>query len=194
MYKFYINDIETTEPKNWSDISFQLAQDPKYFGYFRLGAVEKVELYGDAAKLVKYIYDTEFNPITTFRIDKKTDLGLFVTFQNCVIDYNGYSETLNDFGLNVSIDLIDSNLQGKLRNREGNEVVIGNDKSIENVDVNGFDLIDVFVKKKTLRHTATFTFSEELQKTDYYNGANPSLTYTYYPYHSPTYYYGKTCV
>lgn len=187
MYKFYINDIETTEPKNWSDISFQLAQDPKYFGYFRLGAVEKVELYGDAAKLVKYIYDTEFNPITTFRIDKQTDLGLFVTFQNCVIDYNGYSETLNDFGLNVSIDLIDSNLQGKLRNREGNQVAIGNDKSIENVDVNGFDLIDVLVKKKTLRHTATFTFSEELQKINFYEGAGPTLSYTYYP-QTPVYY------
>jgi len=187
MYKFYINEIETTEPKNWSDISFQLAQDPKYFGYFRLGAVEKVELYGDAAKLVKYIYDTEFNPITTFRIDKKTDLGLFVTFQNCVIDYNGYSEIFNEYGLIVSVDLIDSNLQGKLRNREGNEVVIGNDKSIENVDVNGFDLIDVLVKKKTLRHTATFTFSEELQKFNFYEGADPTLSYTYYP-QTPLYY------
>jgi len=190
MYKFYINDIETNEPLNWKELSFNLAQDPNYFGYFRNGAIEKAQLYGKAAKQVKYIYDTEFNPITTYRIEKKTDLGLYVVYQNCVIDYNGYSENDNGKGLIVSVDLIDSNLQGKLRNRESNEVVIGNNKSIEYVDVNALPLIDIQVSNKVLRHSASFKFSELLQKTQFYNGST-TAAFTYYPTDSPTYYYGE---
>jgi len=66
MYKFYINDIETNEPLNWKELSFNLAQDPNYFGYFRNGAIEKAQLYGKAGKQVKYIYDKEFNNITIY--------------------------------------------------------------------------------------------------------------------------------
>ena len=166
MYKFYLDNIEVDEPLNWKDIKFQLEMDADYWSYHRVASIEEINLIGDVAKKVKYIYDNNFNPVTSYKITKKNTLGKFNLYQDCIIDYNTYKEEWENGSLTVSIGLIDSSSQSKLRDRESNTLVIGNNISFEGGSILGSDLIEFKALSKNLRFDSSWYWKEDLQKID----------------------------
>lgn len=163
MYKFFINNIQTNEPLNWNEIVFGLEQDDNYYGYIGTSPLDKLILYKDAAKKVKE-FNKDFNPITSYVIKKKSSAGVYNVLYNYSIDYTSYEENYNKKeGLTITVSLLDSHIQGKVRDRESIEVKVGNNKSIEDVSLTGNDLINWTARRKTLRHSASFKFNESLQ-------------------------------
>ena len=166
MFKFYINDIEINEPINWRDIRFELIQDDKYFGFFGVTSIEDAEFIRDTAKMLRHTKLSGINPFATFRIDKKSSMGIYNEYKTYDILFPDYKEELkNGQGFSVKIKLRDNNNKNKLRVREGLDLIIGRNKSVENKDINGFDLIEANILRKKIRFATTWKWTDYLQKT-----------------------------
>lgn len=166
MFKFYINDIEIKEPINWQDIRFELIQDDKYFGFFGISSIEDAEFISDTAKMLRDTKISGINPEATFRVDKKSAMGIYNEYQTYDILFSEYKEDLkNGQGFSVKISLRDNSNKNKLRVREGLDLIVGRDKSVENKDINGFNLIEANILRKRIRFATTWKWTDYLQKT-----------------------------
>jgi len=133
-YKFYINDIEIEEPRNWSDIQFKVARDVVYFGLQRKTSLEDVELWGEGAQIIKNLFDvTGVNSQATLWIERLNyDVLQYEMYQNGVVNFEDYTENYSvSDGFIVSVGLIDSSIYNKLANREKSELIVGGAQTIE---------------------------------------------------------------
>ena len=182
-FRFYLNDVELeNDILNFSDIEFVTVRSSVYWGYYRKASIDSLTFIKNDALKVKAIFDNgNFNTDAVFRIDTiNRKFGTYETFQSGVLTFESYSEELNENNVfKVSVGFSNSSEQEKLEGRGNNDLIIGNNKSVEGEDLISSDLIDVTYNRKVFKNQALFTFSSELQKTDFYQGSDTTLTYYY---------------
>jgi len=162
-FKFYINDIETAlDIENYNDISFKVYRDKKYFGYYRNRSIDKIVFLKEDAKTIQGLFDSGLNGSIAFRIEQYNKaLGCYEVYQDSLIDYQGYKEkyTKNGKLYKVECNLIDTDVQQKLRAREDLELKIGRDKSVDDDTITSLPLVDFLFKSRPLLKEAETTIS-----------------------------------
>lgn len=133
-FKFYINNIEINEPKNWEDVRFSVVRDKIYFGLLRSSAIESVEIYGDDIEIIKEEFNANgFNSVATFWIERLDSdcLAYKMYAQNIVL----FDEIEEDFTLGggdvMKLKLVDNASLHKMTSREDIDVVVGNSETIQ---------------------------------------------------------------
>ena len=182
-FRFYLDGVELNHDIfNFNDIEFVSVRNSTYWGYFRNAAISSLTFVNkDAEKVKNIFYNGNLNTDTVFRIDTINKIfNTYELFQEGLLTFKDYEEYINENNkLTVTVGFANSSEQEKLKNRSGNELIIGNNKSVENKDVDSISLKDITYNRKVFKNEANYTFSSLLQSTDFFPGSDSSLTYYY---------------
>ena len=169
-FRFFLDGIELNyDIENYSDIKFKLGRDSKYWGYFRMAVLETLVLVKtDAKRLLKLWNKGNMNSEISFRIETiNRNFDRYEVFQDSIVEWGKFKELIDvNNKKTVSVGLLDSAVQAKLRGRESLELVIGDSLSVESEDINGFALQYMTINRKVLRQEATFIWKKGFQQNN----------------------------
>lgn len=149
---------------NYNDIRFRIGRDKDYWGYMRSSSVDKLTFLKADALLVKsYFEENGVNSEDTFEILKlNVQAGKYETYQSGVIDYYSYTEVFDKDGNleKLEVDLVDSSEQQKLKTREGLDLRVGRNESVEGDTISTINSVDVLFNARPIRNEGFFGIAE----------------------------------
>ena len=166
-FRFYLDGVELdNDIQNFNDIDFVLVRNSEFWGYFRGAALSNLDFVKNDAKKVRKLWeDGSINNKVVFRIDTINRIfNTYELFQSGILDFNSYSEKTSVNGAEtVSVGFNYNTSQEKVKGRGSNNLVIGDNESIEGVTLTGNSLIDVLYKRSKQRFFSGWRWSTYLQ-------------------------------
>ena len=166
-YRFYLNDIELIhDVYNFNNIDFTIQRNSDYWGYYRGASLDTLDFIKEDADLVRSIWENgNINTEVSFRIETLNNrYSKYEVLQDGVLNFNEYSEKIDANGvLIVSVGFYNNLTQEKIKSRGQNELVIGDNLSVEGEPLTGNDLIDVTYKRSKQRFFSSWRWSTYLQ-------------------------------
>lgn len=137
-FRFYLQNASAGliemkyAPDGWDSSKFELKRNEKYLGLFRTISFNDLKFAKDARDYIRDVYEGQgINAEITFTVNRLGNDGIYSNYYTGRLDLSTYK--INETG--VTVEITDTSLTEKIKNRENTKVNIRQRISIEGYEV-----------------------------------------------------------